>query len=174
MPQKGVVCEEAQRLSGPERTQLATDAAWSKTDLGEALLSTAVDVFVSPVHVLETMQAKETVRTALAETMLALCDARRMWPSYEFIVADYFFRALTHRRSRIRDQDARTSRLPQGLEHADLPGCAGHPRARPPGIPSAIVDVRRAKLINQVLHSRAASDPKKWLANLLECTAKCS
>ncbi len=148
---------------------LAKLPEWQKTELGRALLSPAVDVFVSPVHVLETMQAEEGVRTALAKTMLALCAGRRMCPSYEFIVADCFFRALEaadatairtrehidyHKDSNTRIYLGALAILAQGL----------------PASPSAVDDVRKAKLVNQVLHSRAAAAPKEWLTALLDCT----
>jgi hypothetical protein len=51
-------------------SNLARATDWPKTELGGALLSSAIDVFVSPVHVLETMQAEEGVRSGLAKTQL--------------------------------------------------------------------------------------------------------
>ncbi len=152
-------------------SSLATDTEWSKTELGEALHSPAVDVFVSPVHVLETMQAEEAVRTALAKVMLALCAGRRMCPSYEFIVADYFLRAVE-----AADGSAIATR-----EHLDYHkdtntriylGALAILAQRLPVSPSAVDDVRRAKLVNQVLHTRAAAAPKEWLTALLDCTTK--
>jgi hypothetical protein len=150
---------------------LASDTAWAKTKLGQALLSSSIDVFVSPVHVLETMQAEDAVRTTLAKAMLELCGARRMCPSYEFIVAESFFKALEnadahalrtrehlcyHKDSNTRIYLGALAILAQGL----------------PASPSAVDDVRRSKLINQVLHVRAAAAPREWLTNLLDCTSK--
>lgn len=159
----------------PDQNMLSTlagDPAWATTELGEALLAPAIEVFVSPVHVLEAMQAEEAaVRTALARAMLTLCAARRMCPSYEFIVADYFFGALA-------DQDASAIRTREHLDyHKDSStriylGALAILAQGFPASPSAVGDVRRAKLVNQVLHSRAAADPKTWLSNLLECTSK--
>jgi hypothetical protein len=150
-------------------SNLARATDWPKTELGGALLSPAIDVFVSPVHVLETMQAEEGVRAALAKTQLTLCAGRRMCPSYEFIVAEYFFDALEdaapnaiktrehfdyHKDSSIRIYLGALAILAQGL----------------PANPSAVDTVRHAKLTNQVLHSRAAAAPREWLAALLDCT----
>ena len=152
-------------------SSLAKDPAWTKTEVGEALLSPAIDVFVSPVHVLETMQAEDAARTALAKTMLELCSARRMCPSYEFIVADYFLRALA-------GADVSAIRTREHLDyHKDANtriylGALAILAHGFPASPSTVDDVRRTKLVNQVLHASAAADPKRWLANLLECTGK--
>ncbi len=152
-------------------SKLARDPDWRKTEFGEALLSPAVDVFVSPVHVLETMQAEAALRTALARTMLDLSAGRRMCPCYEFIVVEYFFRAL-------QDADAASIRTREHLEYhrdSSIRIYLGALAILAQGIeanPSAVDDVRRAKLTNQVLHSRAAAAPKEWLAALLLCTEK--
>ena len=151
-------------------SDLARDPQWANSDLGRALLAEAVEVFISPVHVLETMQAvEEHVRVALAKVMLTLCGGRRMCPSYEFVVVDYFCRALgdvsptavTTREHLDYHRDLGTQiylgvlcMLAQGFSAA----------------PSAIDKVRRAKLVNQVLHVRAATTPKEWLVELLKCT----
>ncbi len=150
---------------------LAKKDGWKTTELGRALLAPSVEVFVSPVHCLETMQAEEGVRTVLAGALLTLCAGRRMCPSYEFIVADYFFRELEaadpaairtrehlnyHKDTNTRIYLGALAILAQGL----------------PVAPSAVDDVRRAKLINQVLHSRAAAAPKEWLTALLDCITK--
>lgn len=152
-------------------SELAHDPQWRRTELGTLLLSHAVDVFVSPVHVLETMQAAEEVRIAIAKVMLALCEGRRMCPSYEFIVADYFCRALvdadpaavTTREHLDYHKDSST-RLYLGVLALLAEGYAA--------TPSAIDEVRKAKLVNQALHTRAATAPREWLAALLECTTK--
>lgn len=152
-------------------SELARDLQWRRTELGTVLLSDAVDVFISPVHVLETMQAAEAVRIPIAKVMLALCEGRRMCPSYEFIVADYFCRALgdanaaavTTREHLDYHKDSST-RLYLGALALLAEGYAA--------TPSAIDEVRKAKLVNQALHTRAATAPREWLAALLECTTK--
>jgi hypothetical protein len=151
---------------------LARDPQWTASALGSTLLSEKVHVFVSPVHVLESVQATDpSVRVAIAKVMLALSGGRRMCPSYEFVVADYFFRALEeasptaittrdhldyHRDSSSRIYLGMLALLAHGIE-------AG---------PSSVEEVRKTKAINQVLHARAASAPKEWLEALLECTAR--
>jgi hypothetical protein len=151
---------------------LARDPQWTASALGSTLLSEKVHVFVSPVHVLESIQATDpSVRVAIAKVMLALSGGRRMCPSYEFVVADYFFRALEeasptaittrdhldyHRDSSSRIYLGMLALLAHGIE-------AG---------PSSVEEVRKTKAINQVLHARAASAPKEWLEALLECTAR--
>ena len=82
--------------------------------LQAALDRGAVEVWVSPMHVLETFLCadfdehhhitdtpKLDLRQSIASTLLHLAEAKRMADSYEFILAEYFMRMLNEvRRSR--------------------------------------------------------------------------
>ena len=158
---------------------------WQETrggrSLAAALSRGAVEVWASPMHVLETFlcadfddnhQIIETpkldLRQAIAKTLLHLAEARRMSQAYEFILVEHFMQMLDE--------------VSPGSVHGWAPfhwlrkqnqqvylGLLGLLAAyRNLDRPEAVADLIRSKVTSRLLHSRFARSPRDYFDDVVQ------
>jgi hypothetical protein len=151
--------------------------------MGEVLASGIAkgkaEVWASPTHVLETLicadydaqgnvvAGKKTAkRTRIAQTLLELCEGKRMNCSYEFILVGEFIELLRQ----LAPTCIRTERIYERLKSDSQQVFAGALAllAALPSLnrPAAAVPLIRSKLTTQLLHSRFAKDPDHFVDEL--------
>jgi hypothetical protein len=162
---------------------------WRKTKTGavlaEAIGRGSAEVWASPTHVLETLLCaqygedgrvvpgpKTDKRTRIACTLLELCEGRRMFCSYEFLLVGEFLKLLT----RLTPGCVRTDRIFERLKLDSQKVWAGAlaliaalPTLDRPAAADALI---RSKLTTQLLHSRFAKDPDRFVDELVAVAAE--
>lgn len=162
------------------------DQPWQDTKIGSVLVEGTAngkcEVWVSPANVLETLlcadyepngqlipSEKLNKRTRIARTLLDLCDAKRMSPSYEFLLVREFVEFLRQ----LAPDCLRTERLFKMLERMNQQNYLGilallvaYPQL---DRPESVEKVVRAKITSQLLQSRFARDPGSFAAQIIEC-----
>lgn len=152
---------------------LDAGADWRTHPLVRFLLETHKDqtaVWISPTHVIELVLCSDIQRRqALAQVMLELCGARRMWTGPEFFIIEQFGAFLNAHIPGAFDPRPFFSEYKQIAERLWL-GYLGLLAASPilplgPGVD----DVRLAKAQTSLIHARIAADPDASIQKIIEC-----
>ncbi len=165
------------------------DRPWQGTKVGgvlaEGMARKSCEVWVSPAHVLETLlcadyepggrlvpSAKLDMRLRLARTLLELCEAKRMFPSYEFLLVREFMEFLRQ----LAPDCLRTDRIFKMLERMNQQNYLGilallvaYPRL---DRPEAVEKIVRSKITSQLLQSRFTRDPAVFVGQVIECATE--
>lgn len=169
-----------------EPPQRKPDRPWHETKIGRVLAEgtarKSCEVWVSPAHVLETLlcadyepggrlvpSEKLDKRLRLARTLLDLCEAKRMFPSYEFLLVREFMDFLRQ----LAPACLRTDRIFKMLERMNQQTFIGilallvaYPRL---DRPEAVEKVIRSKVTSQLLQSRFTRAPAAFVGQVIEC-----
>lgn len=149
------------------------DGDWRVSSFGKLLLeardSERAQVWISPTNVIETMQTSDPARRrAIADAMLELVDARRMYWGFEFEVIDellFFLDQHAPGAVRTRDHVEYHAGTMRQIWLGGLALLRATDRLRLEG---AISDLHRLKLTNQLLHARLASDANGWVDRMIK------
>ena len=158
---------------------------WQETRIGKLLVSATAkgtaEVWASPMHVMETFLCadfderqrvadtpKLDLRLQIARTHLELIEAKRMAPSFEFIVIEHFLRALADLApGSVYGMDV-YDWLRRENQQVYLGLLATLAAYRNLDRPEALHDLLRHKLSTRLLHSRFAKSPGDYLDDLIK------
>ena len=158
---------------------------WNETRGGQALVAAtqrgAVEVWASPMHVLETFlcadftdqqqlidTTKLDLRQSIASTLLHLAEAKRMSQSYEFILVEDFMVMVEDLAPGTVRTWAPFERLRKEHQQIFL-GLLGLLAAyRNLDRPDAVSDMVRVKVTTRLLHSRFARSPRDYMNDVIE------
>lgn len=171
-------------------SHLCNDAAipWDKTPTGKVIRRRMTDkkleTWISPAHALETLlcadfdpdnrpthTAKVEKRQRIARTLLDVSEAKRMLPSYEFILVEEFMAFLAN----IAPDCVRTRAVYRHFREHNKQMFLGIVALlaayRDLDRPEAVETTLREKISTRLQHSRFAKDPDSFIDGMIE-TAK--
>lgn len=157
---------------------------WHETRGGQALATAlrrrTVEVWASPMHVLETFLCadfdaqhritdtpKLDLRQSIASTLLHLAEAKRMTEAYEFILAEHFMKMLNEfAPGSVRSWEPfERLKLQNKQVYLGLLGLLAAYRNL--DRPDAVEEMVRAKVTSQLLHSRFARSPRDYMDDVV-------
>src|SRR5579883_1915993 len=142
---------------------------WAKTEYAALLLGKLADVaevWISPTHIVETLLCPASdLRRALAASMLALAEGRRMLPDYSTLLVNGFLAFV----ERACAEGILGREYPEHydftLKQQFLGATAMMALGYAPN-PEVVQDITRLKLEGRCLRAEAGCDPHKWVAQV--------
>ena len=160
--------------------------SWRETKMGAVidanLSSGAIEVWVSPSNVLETLlcadydehgnfvpSPKAEKRVRIARTLLDLSQAKRMSASYEYLLVGEFMEFLRQLAPDCLTTDAYYRRFREHNQQMFL-GILALLVAYPElDRPAAVEQLLRSKVSSQLLHSKFSKDPDGFVEKVIDC-----
>lgn len=145
---------------------------WKQSGLAKLLLEAQAaqlaQVWASPTHVLETLQATDlSRRSQLAKIILELIEARRMWHGHEFETIKHFMEFLRRcAPDAVRYPQFLTARV-GNARRIWLGGLALIAATDKLPLEPLIESLARVKATSRLLHARFAVNPSNWVGEMI-------